>query len=163
MLSPYDAWARRCTVRSARVPACPRLCPPYRYLIRLDALRTRSAGVDPGLDQLTQPLLGAGRGGATGPRFPRPADEIVVRQMLVQQREIAPAVALRVLDLAADLAHRLALPRHLDRRQAPARMPGHALAPRLLAGDKGIRAVNVAGAGGVAGPASGVGTESGLG
>ena len=68
------------------------------------ALRTRGAAVDPRLNQLAQPLLGAGHGIATRPRLPGPADEIVVRQMLVQQCEIAPAVALRVLDLAANLS-----------------------------------------------------------
>ena len=58
-----------------------------------------------------------------------------MRQMLVQQRETPSAVALRVLDLSADLAHRFALPRHLDRRQTPARMSRHALERGLLAGE----------------------------
>ena len=46
-----------------------------------NALRARSAAVDPGLDQFAQPLLGAGCGVATGPWLPGPADEIVVRQI----------------------------------------------------------------------------------
>src|SRR5205814_118053 len=36
------------------------------------------------------------------------------------------AVALRVLDLGADLANRLSLPRHLDRREVPFGVAGHA-------------------------------------
>src|SRR6478672_3078263 len=122
-----------------------------------NALRTLGAAVDPGPDQFAQLLLGAGHGVAAGPRLPGPADEIVVRQMLVQQREIAAAVALRVLNLTADLAYRFALPRHLDRRQAPACMPWHALKRCLLAGENRDVAVHVAGAAGIAGHTAAVG------
>ena len=76
-----------------------------------NALRTLGAAVDPGLHQFAQPRLRAGRGIAAGPRLPGPADEIVVRQMLVQQGEIAPAVALRVL----------------WRQISPAVLPSHAI------------------------------------
>src|SRR5262245_19664072 len=51
-------------------------------------------------------------------------------QMLVQLRERAPAIALRILDLLADLAGRLAFPRHLERREPPARMARDALVAR---------------------------------
>src|SRR5258708_1389733 len=122
------------------------------------ALGTLGAAVDPGLDQFAQLLLGAGCGVAIGPRFPGPADEIMVRQMLVQQREITSAVAPRVLDLPADLADRLALPRHLDRRQTPARMSGQALERCLLTGENRDVAVHVAGAAGVAGHPAAVGS-----
>jgi hypothetical protein len=55
--------------------------------------------------------------------------------MLVQQFKIASTVALRVPDLPTDITDRLAFPRHLDRRQAPARMTGNALQPCLLTGE----------------------------
>jgi hypothetical protein len=47
-------------------------------------------------------------------------------QMLMQQREVAASVAGGILDLAANLTDRFALPCHLDRRHHPARMSGNA-------------------------------------
>src|ERR1700686_2006134 len=52
--------------------------------------------------------------------------------MLMQQREVAATVALWVLQLAANFAERLSLPRHLDWGQAPARMSGDATVGRML-------------------------------
>jgi len=46
--------------------------------------------------------------------------------MLVQKREVAAAVAVGILDLTANLADRLAFPRHFDRGRHPARMPRYA-------------------------------------
>jgi hypothetical protein len=48
-----------------------------------------------------------------------------MRQMLVQQFETAPAVALRIFDLPADFPDGFSFPRHLSRRQLPAGMAGN--------------------------------------
>src|SRR5947209_8315700 len=104
-----------------------------RFLIR--ALR---AGIDPCLRELAELLLRARRGLAAFARRPAPRDQIVVCEMLLQQRERAPAVTRRILDLLADLSERLALPRHLDRREAPARMPGNALVARAGADQREV-------------------------
>src|SRR5262249_59548383 len=88
--------------------------------------RTLGASVDPRLDQLAEQLLAAGRGLAPFAGLPRPGDDVVARDVLVQQLEVAAAVAGRVLDLAADGADRLALPRHLDRGETPARIARNA-------------------------------------
>src|ERR1044072_4450583 len=90
-------------------------------------LRTRRAAVDPGLRQLAELLLVARRGLAAFARRPAPRDQIVLGEMLLQQRERAPAVACRLLELLADLLERVALPCHLDRRELPARMTRNAL------------------------------------
>ena len=57
---------------------------------------------------------------------PAPGDELVVRVVLDDLRERLAAVALRVLDLLADVARRLADPRHLDGREVPVRRARHA-------------------------------------
>src|SRR5262245_54091725 len=77
-------------------------------------LRTLRAGIDPVFDQLAEPFLAAWRGLAARARAPAPADEIVVREVLVQEREVAPAIACGIFHLRADLADRLAFPCHLD-------------------------------------------------
>jgi hypothetical protein len=46
--------------------------------------------------------------------------------MLLQQRQVAAAVARRVFQLPADFANRLALPSHFQRRKAPTGMTGNA-------------------------------------
>src|SRR5262245_1160751 len=112
--------------------------------------RTLGAAVDPSSDQLAEHVLRAGRRLAAAARLPSPGDQLILRQVVVQQFQIAAAVALRVLDLAADLTHRLSFPGHFDRREAPARMTGDALKRRLLAGENVDVAVHVAGATGIA-------------
>src|SRR5436190_265003 len=51
--------------------------------------------------------------------MPTPANELVVRHVLDDLLHSLAAVALRVLDLLADLSERSADPCHLDRRQYP--------------------------------------------
>src|SRR6266403_705699 len=77
--------------------------------------RTRRAAVDPGLDQLAQPLLGAGRRRAAGAGMPAIGHQVVLGHVLVELGKIAPAVAAAVLELAADLADGLAIPSNLVR------------------------------------------------
>src|SRR5207244_6955933 len=95
-------------------------------------LRALRAAVDPRLDQFSEHLLAARRRLASFARLPAPGDEVVFRHVLVQELEIAAAVARRILDLPADLADRFPLPRHLERRHAPARMSGDAAVRRAL-------------------------------
>jgi hypothetical protein len=49
-----------------------------------------------------------------------------VRHVLVQEFEVATAIAIGILQLGADLARRFPLPRHLDRSQTPSRVTGNA-------------------------------------
>src|SRR4051794_36925706 len=106
--------------------------------------RTHRPSLNPRLRQLTQLRLRArGRLAAFAGR-PAPGDEIVVRQVLVQLRERAPAVAVLILDLLANLADRLPLPCHLERSEAPARMAGDALVGRTGT-DEGEVLLGVAG------------------
>src|ERR1700674_1778758 len=69
---------------------------------------------------------------AAGSRIPTPRDEVVLRHMLLQQREIAPAIAGWILQLPAYVSNGLAFPCHLDRRQLPAGMPRNAPIGRSL-------------------------------
>jgi pimeloyl-ACP methyl ester carboxylesterase len=87
--------------------------------------------------------LAAGSGLATGARLPSPSHQVIASEMFVQQRQIAPAVAIAIFELSANLADRLALPRHLDGRHHPARMARNALIRRALM--QGEVAVGVAG------------------
>jgi hypothetical protein len=87
---------------------------------------TLRAGIDPSLNQLAGQILSTGRGVAASSRVPAPSDQIVLRHMRLQQREVAPAIAVTILHLPADIADRFAFPRHLDRRQLPARMSRNA-------------------------------------
>src|SRR5690349_4948401 len=80
------------------------------------------SGIDPGLNELTQSSLRSRRRGAAAAWVPAPGDQIVVRNVLVQEREVTAAVAFGILQLGADLACRFSLPGHLDRSQAPSRV-----------------------------------------
>src|SRR5260370_80585 len=80
-----------------------------KFVTRLRALRS---GVDPRLNQFAEPRLRAGGGIASGARLPAACNQIIVGQMLVQKRKVAAAVAIGFLDLTANLADRLAFPRH---------------------------------------------------
>jgi hypothetical protein len=55
--------------------------------------------------------------------------------------EAFSAVPLRILDLLTDLAERFALPRHLDRRQMPHRVSGHACRV-VVRGPMAVRALH---------------------
>ena len=99
---------------------------------RRPRLRAQCSGVDPRLDQFAEQRLRARGGIASGARLPAPCNEIVVRQMLVEERKVTTAVAVGILDLATNLAHRLAFPCHLDRGGHPARMARNAAIRCLL-------------------------------
>src|SRR3954469_17096901 len=118
-----------------------------RRLLR--ASRALRAGVDPGLDQLAHPFLRPGGGAAAGGGVPTPRDQVVMRDVLVQEREIAAAVAGGVLYLLADLARGFSFPGHLDRRQSPARMAGEAFERRMSADRDRRVLLHVAAAAGV--------------
>jgi hypothetical protein len=85
------------------------------------------AGIDPGFDQLAEAFLRARRGIAAGSGIPAPGDQIVFRHMLVQQREIASAIAVAVDQLVANISDGFSFPGHLDRREFPTRMSRNAL------------------------------------
>src|SRR6202011_4360588 len=123
-------WWRARTIPS-RARARPRTA--ERGVTRARRSGTRGAAVDPGLDQLAGPFLGAGGRHAAGSGVPAIGHPVVLGDVLVDLREVAPAVAVAVLELAADLADRFALPRHFGRRQLPARMARNA----AVAGDRG--------------------------
>src|SRR5207245_985983 len=93
----------------------------------LESGGTRSAAVDPRLDQLAEQLLRPRHRIAILAWMPAKGDEIVLGHVLVQQREVAAAGALGVLQLLTDLSDRLALPGHLDRCQSPTGMSRNAL------------------------------------
>src|SRR5205823_8926849 len=80
------------------------------------------AGLDPRGDQRPELRLRAGCRLAAAARLPSPAHQRVLRHVLLDGRERLAAVALRVLDLLADLAERLALPCHRLRGDMPQRM-----------------------------------------
>jgi len=74
-----------------------RAVPCIHRLFEYEALWTRGAGIDPGTGKLSQSLLGTGRRIAALARMPTPRNEIVVREMLVQELKGAAAVSLRIL------------------------------------------------------------------
>ena len=118
--------------------------------------RTRGARIHPRLHEIAELLLGAGRRLSPFAWAPRPPNEIVVRDVVVQQGETAAAVARRILDLSAYLADRFALPRHFNGSQPPPRMAWDA-AVEGLSGRQGEVAVGMARGAGEAGDAVVVG------
>ena len=68
----------------------------------------------------------ASRPRSTAIRMKTSFGKIISGGVLMQQREVATAIAVWVLQLATDFADRLSLPRHLDRGQSPARMSRNA-------------------------------------
>src|SRR5262249_33149088 len=90
-----------------------------RYEIGASRRRTRCAGIDPCFDQRTKLGLRAGRRDATGAWVPTPTDERIFGHMVDEFIHRLAAVSLGILDLLANLAQRLAHPRHLDRREMP--------------------------------------------
>src|SRR5262245_30146437 len=93
------------------------------------ALRPR---INPCLYRLTKQRLAAGGGFAAYAGLPSPCHQIVLREMIMQERQVTAAVPIEVFELSANLSDRLALPCHLDRRHHPAWMPGNALVGRTL-------------------------------
>jgi hypothetical protein len=97
-----------------------------------DALRARRAGIDPSTDKFSQLLLATGGRIAALARLPTPSNEIVVREMVVQELKITTAVSLRILQLFAYLSDRLALPCHFNRCEEPPGMTRNAAVSRTL-------------------------------
>src|ERR1700674_758433 len=101
----------------------------YAYARRLSfrrlLARTHRAGLHPCVDQCAGLLLRARRRTAAEPGRPRPADQSVGADMLDEILQRPAAIALAILDLNANLAERLALPRHLPWREMPFRMSRH--------------------------------------
>src|SRR5258705_11255531 len=85
--------------------------------------------------------------------MPAIGHQVILGHVLVELGEIAPAVAAAILELAADLADRLAFPRHLARRELPARMPRDAAVTGDLAGKQIDVPAGMAGRAGRAGHA----------
>src|SRR5205085_9243875 len=104
----------------------------------LVSLRTHRAGVDPGAHQFAGLRLRARCGLAAFARRPAPGHQIVLGEMFVQQVKRAAAVAVRVLDLLADLPDRFALPGEFARRKLPARVARDALVGRAGADQREI-------------------------
>jgi hypothetical protein len=65
-------------------------------------------------------------------RVPAPSNKVIACGVLVQQRQVATAVALLVFELTANVPQRFPLPGHLDGREVPARVPGNASIRGLL-------------------------------
>jgi hypothetical protein len=85
-------------------------------------VRALGAGINPRLDELTQPLLRSRSGIAPKSWIPSPGDEVIRREVLMEQRQVASAIAAGILELCADFTHRLSLPCHFDGSEAPAGM-----------------------------------------
>jgi len=90
-------------------------------------------GGGPGLDQFAEFLLRPGRGHPVSARAPGPAYQDVFRHMVDDAGHVASAVALRVLDLLADLTQRLALPGHGGGREGPLGVSRRTRAGEILA------------------------------
>ena len=83
-------------------------------------MRALGAGINPRLDELTQPRLRSRSGIAPKSWIPSPGDEVIRREVLMEQRQVASAIAAGILELCADFTHRLSLPCHFDGSEAPA-------------------------------------------
>src|ERR1700722_959401 len=92
---------------------------------RCGLVRTHRTGLHPRVDKCAGLLLRAGCGTAAKPGRPGPADQSVAADMMDEGFQRPAAVAFAILDLRANLAERLALPRHLSWREMPVRMSGH--------------------------------------
>src|ERR1700730_13473639 len=99
--------------------------PAHAALSRRQVVRPGRTGLNPRVDQCAGLLLRSGRGMAAKPGRPGPADQRVAADMMDEIIQRAAAVTFAILDLNADLAERLALPRHLPWREVPFRMSPH--------------------------------------
>ena len=93
--------------------------------------RTFGTGIDPRLHEITQLLLGSGRGLASGAGLPRPSYQVIVRDVVMQQGKVSTAIVGRILDLPADFTDRFTFPCHLPGGEPPARMTWDAPIARL--------------------------------
>jgi hypothetical protein len=95
----------------------------YTPSTRLGTLRS---SIDPRLDQFAEQRLAAGSGLATGARLPSPSHQVIVSEMFVQQRQIAPAVPIAIFELCRRNAAVAGLARsaapHLRRHPIRARL-----------------------------------------
>jgi hypothetical protein len=73
---------------------------------------------------------GGGRAASAG--VPTPGDQVILGEMLMQQRGVASAVTRPIFQLCANFAERFTFPGHLNRSQAPAGMSRDALIARSL-------------------------------
>ena len=117
-------------------------------------MRALGAGIYPRLDKLTQPLLRSRSGIAPKSWIPSPGDEVIRREVLMEQRQVASAIAAGILELCSDFTHRLSLPCHFDGSEAPAGMTRNALIAGFL--HKREVALHVTGAASIPGYAAAV-------
>ena len=68
-------------------------------------MRALGAGINPRLDELTQPRLRSRSGIAPKSWIPSPGDEVIRREVLMEQRQVASAIAAGILELCADFTH----------------------------------------------------------
>src|SRR2546430_1704491 len=71
----------------------------------------RRSGLDPCAHELSQLFLRARSRIAPFARMPPPRDQIILRQMLVQELKATAPVSLGILELLTNLADRFSLPR----------------------------------------------------
>src|SRR4051812_48243835 len=90
------------------------------------SLRALGAGINPRLDEFTQPRLRPRSGNAPKSWIPAPGNKVITGKVLMEQRQAASAISARVLELGADFAHRFSFPSHFNRSKAPARVTGNA-------------------------------------
>src|SRR5438309_4135331 len=103
----------------AKSPAAER--PPGFLFTSASKSRARGAGLHPCFDQRAGYFLGSGHRLAAGSGRPPPTDQAIAADVMDQVFRPSAAIPLRVLDLRADLADRLALPLHFHRREVPLR------------------------------------------
>src|SRR4051794_24766322 len=107
------------------------------------------AGINPRLDKLTEPLLRSRNGSTAKSRIPAPGNEVILREMLMEKRQVASAIAGWIFELGADFTNRLSFPRHFNRSEAPTGMARDALIAGFL--HKRVVTLRVTGAARVAG------------
>ena len=91
-----------------------------------DVLRTLCSAVDPCLEQEPGGLLVSRSGLTSEPGIPPPANQVVLRDVLLQRGQITAAVQFDILQLHANLPESLVLPSHRQWRKSPPRMPRYA-------------------------------------
>ena len=103
-----------------------------------ELLRALGPSIDPSLDQLTQTRLRAWHGFTPETGVPSPGNQIILSEVFVQQHQVASAIAVAILQLRTDFARRLPFPCHLDRCEAPARVPRNASIAGIVSHDREI-------------------------
>ena len=92
---------------------------PARRQPGTEKLGTGRAALHPGFDQGPELLLRSRSRGPPSSRLPTPTHQRIFGHVVNDLVEAHPAVPIGVLDLGADLAERLAGPRHFNGRQVP--------------------------------------------